>query len=301
MNEDYIFLSNSLPYEEDNRPSHVLRKLVKLLPLGLVHSTKGDFLVDGESFQSIQNTFLRRKLEIPIDYEHQTLKDVQAPAAGWIKDFVLKDDGIYGAVDWTERAAQYLKNKEYRYISPVINIRKEDRKVMGLHSAALTNTPAIDAMDTIANSSKPGLEAVSSEEPNDGSGGTLAELAELLGLEPSATMEGIYKAVSALLEDRNAMELKADACQFEVVKLKADSIVTEALKEGKLMPWQRDMAFAQALSSLDSFTLWLKTAPQVVPMGEFNFGSLPSTPRLRSRVHELMGLSAEDIKKYGNI
>ena len=35
MNEDYIFLSNSLPYEEDNRPSHVLRKLVKLLPLGL--------------------------------------------------------------------------------------------------------------------------------------------------------------------------------------------------------------------------------------------------------------------------
>ena len=58
-----------------------------------------------------------------------------------------------------------------------------------------------------------------------------------MGLEPSATMEGIYKAVSALLEDRNAMELKADACQFEVVKLKADSIVTEALKEGKLMPW----------------------------------------------------------------
>lgn len=107
--------------------------------------------------------------------------------------------------------------------------------------------------------------------------------------------------VSALLEDRDNMQMKADACQFEIVKMKADSIVTEAMKEGKLMAWQRDIAFAQALNDPDSFTLWLKTAPQVVPMGEFDFGPLPSSPRPRSRVHELMGLSAEDIKKYGNI
>lgn len=157
MNTDYILLSNSIPYEENNHPTHVLHKLVKLLPLGLVHSTKGDFLVDNESFQSIRGKFLQRQLEIPIDYEHQTLKDMQAPAAGWIKDFVLKNDGIYGAVDWTERAAEYLKNREYRYLSPVINIRKEDNKVIGLHSAALTNTPAIDAMAAIANSDKPDL------------------------------------------------------------------------------------------------------------------------------------------------
>lgn len=301
MNEEYILLSNSVPYEEDNRPTHVRHKLVKLLPLGVVHSTKGDFLVDNESFQSIQNKFLQRKLEIPIDYEHQTLKDMQAPAAGWIKDFVLRGDGIYGAVDWTERAAEYLKNKEYRYISPVIDIRKKDRKVMGLHSAALTNTPAIDAMETIANSNKPGLEDAPLEEPEDSSGGTLAALAELLRLDTSATLEDIYKAVSALLEGQDTMQMKADAYQFEIVRMKADSIVTEAMKEGKLMAWQRDMAFAQALNDPDSFALWLKTAPQVVPMGEFDFGPLPSGPRPRSRVHELMGLSAEDIKKYGNI
>lgn len=301
MNTDYIFLSNSLPYEEDHRSTPIRHKLVKLLPLGVVHSTKGDFLVDNESFQSIRNKFLQRKLEIPIDYEHQTLKDMQAPAAGWIKDFVLKDDGIYGAVDWTKRAAEYLENKEYRYISPVINIRKEDRKVMELHSAALTNTPAIDAMEAIANSNKPGLDEVSSEGSEDGSGSTLAALAELLQLDPSATMEDIYKAISALLEDRDSMQLKADACQFEIVKMKADSIVTEALKEGKLMAWQHDTAFAQALNDPDGFALWLKTAPQVVPMGEFDFGPLPSSSRPRSRVHELMGLSAEDIKKYGNI
>ena len=66
--------------------------------------------MDNESFQAIRCKFTERQLQIPIDYEHQTLKDMQAPAAGWIKDIVLKSDGIYGAVDWTERAAEYLKN-----------------------------------------------------------------------------------------------------------------------------------------------------------------------------------------------
>ena len=226
---------------------------------------------------------------------------MQVPAAGWIKHFVLKDDGFYRAMDWTKRAAEYLENKEYRYISQVINIRKEDRKVMELHSAALTNTPAIDTMEAIANSDKPGLDEVSSEESEDGSGSTLAALAKLLQLDPSTTMEDTCKAVSALLEERDSMQLKAGACQFEIVKMKADSIVTEALKEGKLMAWQHDTAFAQALNDPDGFARWLKTAPQVVPMGKLDYGPLPASPRPRSRAHELMGLSAEDIKKYGNI
>lgn len=112
MDINYIILSNSLPFEESGYSAQTAHKLVKLLPLGLVHSTKGDFLVDNESFQAIRCKFTERQLQIPIDYEHQTLKDMQAPAAGWIKDIVLKSDGIYGAVDWTERAAEYLKNKE---------------------------------------------------------------------------------------------------------------------------------------------------------------------------------------------
>lgn len=93
MDIKYIFLSNSLPFEESGYSPQMSRKLVKLLPLGLVHSTKGDFLVDHESFRSIRNRFMERQLQIPIDYEHQTLQDVQAPAAGWIKNIVLRNDG----------------------------------------------------------------------------------------------------------------------------------------------------------------------------------------------------------------
>lgn len=302
MDSKYIILSNSLPFEENGYSAQTPHKLVKLLPLGLVHSTKGDFLVDNESFQSIRCKFTERQLQIPIDYEHQTLKDMQAPAAGWIKDIVLKSDGIYGAVDWTERAAEYLKNKEYRYLSPVLLTQGKERRVVALHSAALTNTPAIDAMTPVTCSDKPSEgEGGADQGEAGGSVKGIEMLVDLLQLDPSATMEDIYQAVAALLEGREALKLKADACQFEVTRMKADGVVLEALKEGKVLPFQRDWAFQSAMNDLDSFTLWLKTAPQVVPMDEVCAEKLPQMPRHRARAHELMGLSAEDIQKYGNI
>lgn len=112
-----LTIANSVSLEQ-GVPSQFL-----ILPLGLVHSQKGDFLIDNESFNHIQQDFKGRQLQLPVDYEHQTLKDVQAPAAGWIKELLLKRDGIYGIVDWTTRATEYLKNREYRYCSPVIEIR----------------------------------------------------------------------------------------------------------------------------------------------------------------------------------
>ena len=68
---------------------------------------------------------------------------------------MLRNDGIYGDVDWTDRAADYLKNREYRYLSPVIQIQRKTRRAVELHSAALTNTPVIDAISPIARTDKP--------------------------------------------------------------------------------------------------------------------------------------------------
>ena len=64
----------------------------------------------------------------------------------------LKSDGIYARVEWTKRGKSYVLNKEYRYLSPVVEIRKEDGKVTKLHSVALTNAPAIHGMTPIINS-----------------------------------------------------------------------------------------------------------------------------------------------------
>lgn len=126
---------------------------IMVLPLGHISSEKGDFVVDRESFQMIQDHMQHRSVDIVIDYEHQTLSGSQAPAGGWIKKLELKENGIFAKVEWTDKAKGYLRNREYRYLSPVVLVRKKDRKALQLHSVALTNTPAINGMVPIINSS----------------------------------------------------------------------------------------------------------------------------------------------------
>lgn len=162
---------------------------IKILPLGIVHSQKGDFNVDDESFELIRKQFKERKLDLVIDYEHQTLADVQAPAGGWIKDLYKGEDAILAKVEWTPKAAEYLKNREYRYLSPVVLVRKRDQKATAIHSVALTNTPAIDGMFALVNSLD--IEDIS----EGGNTMDLKELAKTLGLPETATEEEIKKAV----------------------------------------------------------------------------------------------------------
>lgn len=162
---------------------------IKILPIGRVHSQKGDFNVDEESFELIRKQFKDRKLDLVIDYEHQTLSDVQAPAGGWIKELYKGEDAIIAKVEWTAKAAEYLKNKEYRYLSPVVLVRKRDQKATAIHSVALTNTPAIDGMFALVNSLD--IEDIS----EGGNIMDLKELAKALGLPETATEEEIKKAV----------------------------------------------------------------------------------------------------------
>lgn len=207
---------------------------IKILPFGRVHSQKGDFTVDDESFELIQKQFRDRKLDLVIDYEHQTLSDVQAPAGGWIKDITRGDDAIIAKVEWTARARDYLKNREYRYLSPVVMVRKRDQRATSIHSVALTNTPAIDGMFAVVNS----LDIEDIDE-----GGTvmdLKELAKALGLPETATEEEVKKAVEEAAKaaakakedgnkdeggegDASGMEVVANSTILKLLDLKEDA------------------------------------------------------------------------------
>lgn len=175
---------------------------MKLLPLGHVSTKKGDFEVDEESFKAMKAQMQQHGVDIVIDYEHQTLKDIQAPAGGWIKELVLQDGAIAAKVEWTETARQYLKNKEYRYLSPVVLVNKDNRATM-LHSAALTNTPAIDGMFPIINSV--GLEDYEDDDNKEGGNNTMNELlkkiAALLGLGEDATEEEVMQKLGEALNE----------------------------------------------------------------------------------------------------
>jgi len=125
---------------------------IQILPYGHVASKKGNFIADETAYEDILLNFNKERNDIVIDYEHQTLSGKEAPAAGWIKELIDKGkDGLWAKVEWTSKAREYLTNKEYRYLSPVIWVRKSDGRAVVIHSAALTNTPAVDGMMPIAN------------------------------------------------------------------------------------------------------------------------------------------------------
>lgn len=291
-------------------------EVISVLPLGHVVSSKGAFNVDEESFAAMTAQIAQRGVDLVVDYEHQTLKGVEAPAAGWVKELKLEDGQIKAVVEWTDRAAQYLENKEYRYLSPVISVRKSDNKATGLHSMALTNTPAIENMTPIVNS-----------ETYEGGTRNMEELiktlAELLGLGEEATEEQITEALKTCLAENKSlkeggqqlpaennvvankavcelldlkagaptedvtaaiMELKGGGSLAEEVKsLKAkiadrdaEEAVALALKSGKITPAQKDWAKGYALDNLQGFASFVEKAPQAVPMGELELGDVKS-------------------------
>lgn len=187
-------------------------KEIKLLPLGHVRSEKGDFLVDDQSVDMICKHFTSRRLDLVIDYEHQTLEGTQAPAAGWIKRLYKGSDALMGEVEWTAAAEQYLANKEYRYLSPVVVVRDRDKRACRLHSSGLTNTPAIDGMFAIVNTLT--LKDITNQ-TEGGSTMDMKELAKLLGLEDGASEEEIKKALETVIQAAPKENTKPEETQKE--------------------------------------------------------------------------------------
>lgn len=294
-------------------------EVIELLPLGWVKSQKGPFLVDAESYTAMKQHFESRGLDIVLDYEHQTLKGVQAPAAGWIKELILTDVGISARVEWTDAARKYLERREYRYLSPVIAVRKADGKAMSLHSAALTNTPAIDGMKAIVNST----EFEGGQDTMD----LMEELVAMLGMGEDTTPEQLLEGLKTALAELKTLKEPAKApapeavvanketvpaspLETEVLALKAkladrdaEDAVQLAMKAGKLSPAMKAWGKSYALKDPVGFSEYIAAAPKAVPMGELEYTDTalkaPGLSEEELNVCKLVGVSAEDVQKYG--
>lgn len=178
---------------------------IRILPVGKINSEKGDFVVDKESYSAMKAEMQRRGIDIVIDYEHQTLKDVQAPAGGWIKELIYTPEAIEAKVEWTPKAREYLKNREYRYLSPVVLTRKKDNKAVALHSLALTNTPAINGMFAIVNSADADINNTGGNRMD------LQKIRELLGLPADAAEEAVMNELVKKLGSGEKKDSEGDA------------------------------------------------------------------------------------------
>lgn len=123
----------------------------QVFPHGPV-SIEGDepVIVDDAAMDRVVDRFRARGLDMVVDYEHQTEEGNPAPAAGWIKALENRgEDGLWARVEWTERAGEYLANREYRYFSPVFLVSRTDRRLMELLRVALTNAPRLNRLRPI--------------------------------------------------------------------------------------------------------------------------------------------------------
>ena len=278
--ELWRLVSRSVEGESLSVPTRAL-----LAPWGQVESANGEFIVDEESGRLVAEAFAAQGTDLPIDYEHQTLggefasPSGQAPAAGWIKSLeVVPNEGLVATVEWTEAAAGKLAAKEYRYLSPVALVRKGDRRLVGLHSAALTNKPAIVGMQPIVNratEAAPGAEAVEA-------------LRCRLELEGEAELDELLSVACRRIDELSARLRGRDA----------EELVLRAMRQGKLTEAQKEWATKLARDLPETFAEWVRTAPAVVPMGATSAPSV-SSGRSAGRIERMAREEYRSHKELG--
>ncbi len=271
---------------------------------------QGAFSIDEPMMRQMVEKNVSAKLATPVDYEHASVFGDHAPATGWIEPGNLQvrkaDDGqhqLWGKVDWTPNAADQIRAREYRYLSPTIVFNTRDRKSgdltgASLHSVALTNKPFLEELPEVRlNSVRENLvfeeERVMNEEQ-------LKLMAKALGLPETATADEVTAAsqrAGAALADRSialqALGLQADASgdaikaavlklqkpvegvdpkEFEAVQHKlaerdAADKVAAAMSEGKVTAKGTKLhawASKAALETPAMFDEWVKSAPKQV-------------------------------------
>jgi phage I-like protein len=275
---------------------------IQVIPGGFHQTPKGDFLCDALSFQMVIEAYNARINDMVIDYEHQTLSGMEAPAAGWIKELIDKgQDGIWARVEWTERAAQYIASKEYRYVSPVFFVRDADKRVTELYNVALTNQPNIDGMVPLINKSAEAQKIGSAEGIQTKEEKTMKGLLSALGLPETATEQEAIAVVNKLQQSLqivankavlDALGLKEGATESEVTgtimamkqshgqagnlaeqvrtlsskiaERDANDAVTLAINDGKITPAQKDWALDYAKRDIEGFKVFVSKAPKVI-------------------------------------
>lgn len=283
---------------------------IQLLPYGKFRATDGRptdveawYVTDtnGADVVALANN---QRNPLPIDYEHQIIHSLkngkEAPSAGWMEYFYFTPQGIFADVRWTDKAADYIKNGEYRYISAVFAY-DTDGYVRKIFHAALTNTPALDGMDEAMVAASVNL--LQEDNPMDKK--LLAALCALFALKADASEADITEKVTALSaakgdspvdvldvyaklaeKEQSVAALSTqvgnpDPAKFvpvdQVVALQADfnalktsveadkkeALITAALSQGKLAPALKD--WAQSLP-VEALSAYLEKAPAMAAL-----------------------------------
>jgi len=273
---------------------------IQVLPAGTFKPNDGrkmpvpHWSIDAKSAAKLIDNFRQQKNKLVIDYEHQTLykekNGMPAPAAAWMVDLQWREgSGLWAKTEYTPQAAQQIKDKQYRYFSPVFN---HDQKgvIKNLINGGLTNTPAIDGMAELAIAARRLF-----EQPEDNtmsekddktpeSKADLSAIAAALELDKSADEQSIIAACSALQAKAQQADKAPDPAlyvsvatmqqmQAQIVALSAqiqsgevDGLIAAAKQQGKLLPAQEQWAKEYGAKDLNGLKAYLQNAPAIAAL-----------------------------------
>lgn len=224
----------------------------------------GSFKITLEDLKQIKDNFDNSKQElIVIDYEHQTLYGTEAPAAGWIHKLDIEGDKLMAYLQWTEKATEYIKKGEYKYVSPVYVFDTYDKETnaysgITLHSVALTNTPFLDELGEVYANKKTQKEENMGKETENNQHGEQEQTTQT----PATTENnaaGDQNPGTNQEEQSNASTQSNEAS--EVKKLKeqlAETKVDAAIAANKITQDQRSWAIKYCKADLEGFEEFLK-------------------------------------------
>ena len=295
-----------------------------LIPAGKIIAGRDGRSWKNDNPQRVIDFLDANNRELVLDFEHSSeIKAPQgekAPAAAWLTDFYLDEDGaVTAAVNtWTPAGSKAVSEKEYRYISPVILYDERTMQIGGISSVGLTNRPNLYV---------PALNHQQKENIMD-----LKALLKLLGLAEDATLDAAMNAIQKLQGDlKTAMnrEITPDLQKFvpradydqvleratnsekkladtakEQLEASINSEVDAALKAGKIAPASKDFysAMCRTEDGLTQFKKFLESAPVIGDPSNLDGKDLPEGKALNAeqkQIAEMFGNSAEDLKKYG--
>ncbi len=305
---------------------------IELIPANTFHGRdgRGPYRLEDPEAVIAATRALSLEAGIPIDYDHATdfaaPKGIPAPAAGWVRELQTRNGAIWGRVEWTARAAEAIRAREYRYISPVFQYSPKDGRVTRLLRAGLTNNPnlylsAISAagdedqnMDEFLNQ----IKEILGLGPDATAGEVLAAIADLAaakenrgekGNEQATQSQGVpdpgrYVAVSEL--KRALTEL--NTLRAERARERAEHTVDDAIRTGRLIPAQREWAVTYCASDPEGFSAFVTRQPAIL-RGEMRLGDKPRPQRgdaqarlsgVESAVCAQLGVSPADYSRRKN-
>jgi phage I-like protein len=181
----------------------------------------GAFSLDRKSFAQCIAALRACKTPPPVDYDHASLRPLDGqptPAAGYVLDLALRDDGLWALVELTQRAADMVRGGEYRFCSGVFVWDAADRETgepipCQLDSIGLTNKPFIDGQHAIRLSRR-ALGAASMDIDKKDLMGKIDALAS--GATISAKqLEALVEFIKASAEEMPEVEVEVEAPEGE--------------------------------------------------------------------------------------